>query len=251
MTFRSSRKSTASKATVTDQVSDRTDDLVAALDAAREALARASAAAGRKGAELGAGLGKQASDAADKLMPERARPRARAGPPPPQPQAPGRGGRPHPAGGGLQPAGRPQGRPGGAGPPGRARRRLGGRGDLGRRPPPPGRGDPAPQQRGRRRPGRAAPHHLAQPVWARYRPGPRLTTRPSLARAARVFTTTPRTSGVVNGSIRRWVRARSRITVQWRVSPPASPSTLRQASLGSMIGPAYRWSSPWPDEPQR
>jgi hypothetical protein len=77
MTFRSSRKSTASKATVTDQVSDRTDDLVAALDAAREALARASAAAGRKGAELGAGLGKQASDAADKLMPERARQRRR------------------------------------------------------------------------------------------------------------------------------------------------------------------------------
>jgi hypothetical protein len=75
MTFRSSRKSTAGKAkeAVTEQVSDRTDDLVAALDAAREALARASAAASRKGAELG----KQASDAADKLLPERARQRRR------------------------------------------------------------------------------------------------------------------------------------------------------------------------------
>jgi hypothetical protein len=79
MTFRSSRKSKASKAkeAVTDQVSDRTDDLVAALDAAREALARASAAASRKGVELGAELGKQASGAADKLMPERARQRKR------------------------------------------------------------------------------------------------------------------------------------------------------------------------------
>jgi hypothetical protein len=75
MTFRSSRKSKAEKAkeAVTDQVSDRTDDLVAALDAAKEALARASAAASRKGAELG----KQASEAADKLMPERARQRRR------------------------------------------------------------------------------------------------------------------------------------------------------------------------------
>jgi hypothetical protein len=75
MTFRSSRKSKAGKAkeAVTEQVTDRTDDLVAALDAAREALARASAAAGRKGAELG----KQASEAADKLMPERARQRRR------------------------------------------------------------------------------------------------------------------------------------------------------------------------------
>jgi hypothetical protein len=79
MTFRSSRKSKAEKATgaVTEQVSDRTDDLVAALDAAKEALARASAAASRKGAELGAELGKQASEAADKLMPERARQRKR------------------------------------------------------------------------------------------------------------------------------------------------------------------------------
>ena len=76
MPFRKS-KATKAKETVTDQVSDRTDDLVAALDAAKEALARASAAAGRKGAELGAGLGKQASGAADKLMPERARQRRR------------------------------------------------------------------------------------------------------------------------------------------------------------------------------
>ena len=74
MTFRSSRKSKADRAkAVTEQVGDRTDDLVAALDAAREALARASAAASRKGAELG----KQASEAADKLMPERARQRRR------------------------------------------------------------------------------------------------------------------------------------------------------------------------------
>jgi len=78
MPFRSSRKNKTAKAAkakeaVTEQVSDRTDDLVAALDAAREALARASAAAGRKGAELG----KQASEAADKLMPERARQRRR------------------------------------------------------------------------------------------------------------------------------------------------------------------------------
>jgi hypothetical protein len=79
MTFRSSRKRKAAmaKEAVTEQVSDRTDDLVAALDAAREALARASAAAGRKGAELGAELGKQASDAAEKLLPERARQRRR------------------------------------------------------------------------------------------------------------------------------------------------------------------------------
>ena len=76
MPFRKS-KATKAKEAVTDQVSDRTDDLVAALDAATEALARASAAAGRKGAELGAGLGKQASGAADKLMPERARQRRR------------------------------------------------------------------------------------------------------------------------------------------------------------------------------
>jgi hypothetical protein len=79
MTFRSSRKNPAGKAkeAVTEQVSDRTDDLVAALDAAREALARASAAASRKGAELGVELGKQASEAADKLRPERARQRRR------------------------------------------------------------------------------------------------------------------------------------------------------------------------------
>jgi hypothetical protein len=78
MPFRKS-KSTAAKAkdTVTEQVTDRTDDLLAALEAAREAIARASAAAGRKGAELGAGLGKQASEAADKLLPERARQRRR------------------------------------------------------------------------------------------------------------------------------------------------------------------------------
>jgi hypothetical protein len=76
MPFRKS-KATKAKEAVTDQVSDRTDDLMAALDAAREAIARASAAAGRKGAELGAGLGKQASEAADKLMPERARQRRR------------------------------------------------------------------------------------------------------------------------------------------------------------------------------
>jgi hypothetical protein len=60
-----------------NQVSDRTDDLVAALEAAREALARASAAASRKGAELGSELGKQATEAADKLLPERARQRRR------------------------------------------------------------------------------------------------------------------------------------------------------------------------------
>ena len=89
MPFRKSKSSKATKATkatkakeavaepLKNQVTDRTDDLVAALDAAREALARASAAAGRKGAELGAGLGKQASDAADKLLPERAKQRKR------------------------------------------------------------------------------------------------------------------------------------------------------------------------------
>jgi hypothetical protein len=75
MPFR--RKSRTAKGAVAEQVNDRTDDLVAALEAAREALARASAVAGRKGAELGAGLGKQASEAADKLMPERARQRRR------------------------------------------------------------------------------------------------------------------------------------------------------------------------------
>lgn len=75
MPFR--RKSKVEKAKGAEQVNDRTDDLVAALDAAREALARASVAAGRKGAELGAELGKQASGAADKLMPERARQRRR------------------------------------------------------------------------------------------------------------------------------------------------------------------------------
>jgi hypothetical protein len=75
MPFR--RKSKADKAKQAEQVNDRTDDLVAALEAAKEALAKASAAAGRKGAELGAGLGKQASEAADKLMPERARQRRR------------------------------------------------------------------------------------------------------------------------------------------------------------------------------
>jgi hypothetical protein len=72
MPFRKS-KATKAKETVADQVTDRTDDLMAALDAAKEAIARASAAAGRKGA----GLGKQASEAADKLMPERARQRRR------------------------------------------------------------------------------------------------------------------------------------------------------------------------------
>jgi hypothetical protein len=72
MPFRKS-KATKAKETVADQVTDRTDDLMAALDAAKEAIARASAAAGRKGAELG----KQASEAADKLMPERARQRRR------------------------------------------------------------------------------------------------------------------------------------------------------------------------------
>ena len=90
MPFRKSKSSKAAKTTkatkatkaavaepLKNQVTDRTDDLVAALDAAREALARASAAAGRKGAELGAGLGKQASDAADKLLPERAKQRKR------------------------------------------------------------------------------------------------------------------------------------------------------------------------------
>jgi hypothetical protein len=76
MPFRKS-KATKAKGAVTDQVTDRTDDLMASLDAAREALAKAYAAAGRKGAELGAELGKQASDAADKLMPERARQRRR------------------------------------------------------------------------------------------------------------------------------------------------------------------------------
>jgi hypothetical protein len=76
MPFRKS-KATKPKEATTDQVSDRTDDLTAALEAAREAIARASAAASRKGAELGAELGKQASGAADKLMPERARQRRR------------------------------------------------------------------------------------------------------------------------------------------------------------------------------
>jgi hypothetical protein len=77
MPFRRKSKADKAKQAVAEQVTDRTDDLVAALDAAKEALARASAAAGRKGAELGAGLGKQASGAADKLMPERARQRRR------------------------------------------------------------------------------------------------------------------------------------------------------------------------------
>jgi len=76
MPFRKSKATKAKEAT-TDQASDRTDDLMAALEAAREAIARASAAASRKGAELGAELGKQASGAADKLMPERARQRRR------------------------------------------------------------------------------------------------------------------------------------------------------------------------------
>jgi hypothetical protein len=73
MPFRRKSKADKAKQAVAEQVTDRTDDLVAALDAAKEALARASAAAGRKGAELG----KQASEAADKLMPERARQRRR------------------------------------------------------------------------------------------------------------------------------------------------------------------------------
>jgi|Tabmets5t2r1_1033131.scaffolds.fasta_scaffold16046_3 hypothetical protein len=77
MPFRRKSRTAKAKETVAEQVNDRTDDLVAALEAAREALARASAVAGRKGAELGAGLGKQASEAADKLMPERARQRRR------------------------------------------------------------------------------------------------------------------------------------------------------------------------------
>jgi vacuolar-type H+-ATPase subunit H len=76
MPFRKS-KATKAKEAVTEQVGDLTDDLTAALEAAREAIARASAAASRKGAELGAELGKQASGAADKLMPERARQRRR------------------------------------------------------------------------------------------------------------------------------------------------------------------------------
>ena len=76
MPFRKS-KATKAKAAVTEQAADRSDDLMAALDAVKEALARAYAEAGRKGAELGAELGKQASDAADKLMPERARQRRR------------------------------------------------------------------------------------------------------------------------------------------------------------------------------
>jgi len=76
MPFRKS-KATKAKGAVTEQVFDRTDDLLAALDAAKEALARAYAEAGRRGAELGAELGKQASDAADKLMPERAKQRRR------------------------------------------------------------------------------------------------------------------------------------------------------------------------------
>jgi hypothetical protein len=73
MPFRRKSKTAKAKDAVAGQVNDRTDDLVAALEAAREALARASAVAGRKGAELG----KQASEAADKLMPERARQRRR------------------------------------------------------------------------------------------------------------------------------------------------------------------------------
>jgi hypothetical protein len=72
MPFRKS-KATKAKEAVADQVTDRSDDLMAALEAAKEALGRASAAAGRKGAELG----KQASEAADKLLPERARQRRR------------------------------------------------------------------------------------------------------------------------------------------------------------------------------
>jgi ferric-dicitrate binding protein FerR (iron transport regulator) len=72
MGFRKSNatKTTKAKEAVTDQVNERTDDLLAALDAAREAIARASAAASRKGAEL-------SKEAADKLMPERARQRRR------------------------------------------------------------------------------------------------------------------------------------------------------------------------------
>jgi len=79
MPFRKSKatKATKAKEAVTEQVTDRTDDLMAALEAAREAIAKATAAAGRKGVELGTELGKQASGAADKLMPERARQRRR------------------------------------------------------------------------------------------------------------------------------------------------------------------------------
>ena len=77
MPFRRKSKADKAKQAVAEQANDRTDDLVAALEAAKEALAKASAAAGREGAELGAGLGKQASEAADKLMPERARQRRR------------------------------------------------------------------------------------------------------------------------------------------------------------------------------
>jgi hypothetical protein len=72
MAFRKSKatKATKAKEAVTEQVTDRTDDLMAALDAAREAIARATTAASRKGAEL-------SKEAADKLMPERARQRRR------------------------------------------------------------------------------------------------------------------------------------------------------------------------------
>ena len=72
MAFRKSKatKATKAKEAVTEQVTDRTDDLMAALEAAREAIAKATAAASRKGAEL-------SKDAADKLMPERARQRRR------------------------------------------------------------------------------------------------------------------------------------------------------------------------------
>jgi uncharacterized protein YjbJ (UPF0337 family) len=72
MLFRKSKANKA-KGAVTEQVGERTDDLMAALDAARDALTRATAAAGRKSAELG----KEASKAADKLLPERARQRRR------------------------------------------------------------------------------------------------------------------------------------------------------------------------------
>jgi hypothetical protein len=66
-------KTTKAKQAVTEQVTDRTDDLMAALDTAKEAISRASTAAGRMGAELT----KEASKAADKLLPERAKQRRR------------------------------------------------------------------------------------------------------------------------------------------------------------------------------
>ena len=211
-------KATKAKEAVTDQVSDRTDDLVAALDAAKEALARASAAAGA-GRELVPSWARKPARPPTSSCPSG--PSSAAARPPAAATAGCWPGRPAWPGWGCWSAGSPGARPSSAG---HEAAEAGGGWD--RAPSPPrrrpgrlGRGDPAARQRRRRRPGPDAAE-LAQPGRARYRPVPCLTTRPSLARAARLLTTTPRTSLVVNGSIRRWVRARS--------APPSSGGSRRR-----------------------